>query len=931
MKKILRYTILIWTAFAISSCVQPFDEIDSNRYAGQYGIDLSVVCTSPGTKAVTGPTDKPGETQYNENVVYYVDWFLFKSADDTGEALAHDRKSFGNGPFNSDNPDAVFEVLKNFNMDSYVSDSQTSFYIYTVANMPDYAHADMPKTLAGLKSLDLVAAFNNSTFKAQDNFVMRGGAAFQFDANNQKVQVTAKLSRVAAKISISMDVKPAIDQTTTLASGEVVYDNVTWYPLLDQVQVYLSFANQKSDLEGTPIVYDQDKFFTYYRSNFEPAFSYTGNSGSPSETVPSVQPSWGSDTWKWNITGSPFYSYPMKWTEDSPQAPFLKVILKWAAYKEEAPKEDPYYINTEDGLKFVRAKREKNSNNLLVTGQEYYYKIPIPVPDENQDENGYLLLQDNEWYHLIFDVAMLGSTTDELPVVLAGKYFVTDWSTPGDLMAGGDLKQGSYLSLYNDTYSIYAGNEIEIPVLSSHDISVEVTSATYIDFSSGSEVTKSIANTMYSTTTDGRKSFSLTHRLNDDIESVDLNCSVITFKVKVTNGAGLSEDLTIIQYPSIYITSERSNGYVFINANSNREKTLDFWLIADDGTNSQSVQETYTPTLTDNIRNSFSDGLLSIRFDSYYYQTSQRPARYARYMQSPTDNGPGTITIEAPKGCSITRVDIGYYSQGWYTYDDNDVTYSPSGTSSTKTRWNGNASRVVVSMDVGGNYSNLVNSISVRYTHLPNQQVMGSIRRYDYGMSGSGSLSNPNIYTISVSDLSQTSFYIADPREGSSVTFPTLRQGGSGSQLADYNPLSTSSNSAIAPKLKIASAYGASLSATMSFANAVKRCASYQESGYPAGRWRVPTDAEIRFMAYLSKNKKIPSLFNGVYWGSSGSSGTRLHVEVESDESTGEITDINVTEEYNQTDASVRCVYDAWYWGDEPVNNYMTSWSGWQN
>ncbi len=930
MKKILRYTILIWTAFAISSCVQPFDETDVNRFVGQYGIDLSVVCTSPGTKAVTGPTDKPGETQYNENKVYYVDWFLFESSTDTGEALDHGRKSIDNGPFDSDDPDAAFAVLKNYNMDSYVLAGQTSFYIYTVANMPDYAHADMPKTLAGLKSLDLVAAFNNSSFEEQDNFVMRGGETFEFDADHQKVEVTAKLSRVAAKISINMDVTPAIDQTTTLSDGEVVYDNVTWYPLLDQVQVYLSFANQETVLEGTPIVYDQDKFFTYYRTNFKPAFSYTGYTGTDPldpDDIDDITPTWSNPDWKWNVTGSPFYSYPMKWTEDSPQAPFLKVILKWASFKEDAPKESPYYVTTEDGLKFVRAKREKKSDNLIVAGQEYYYKIPIPVREENQDDDGYLLLQDNEWYHLSFNVAMLGSTTDELPVELAGKYFVTDWNTPGNLTAGGDLKQGSYLSLYNDTYYIYAGDDIEIPVLSSHNISVAVTSATYTDFSSGTEVIKDIAESQYSTTTNGRESFVLTHILNNDIESPNLDCSVITFKVTVTNDAGLSENLTIKQFPPIYITSELSNGYVYINANSNREKTSNFWLIADDGTNSESVETTYSPTLNNNTRNYFSDGLISITFDSYYSQYSTWPARYVRYMQSPSDDGPGTITIEAPSGCSITRVDIGYYNNN----NRYDVTYSPNGTSSSKTRWEGNASSVLVTMAANNQGANLVSSISVRYRHLTNQQTMGSIRRYDYGMSGSGALSNPNIYTISVSDLSQTDFYIADPRAGSLVSYSTLREGGSGSQLTNYNPLSTSSGSAVAPKIKIASAYGASLSATMSFDNAVKRCASYQESGYPAGRWRVPTDAEIRFMVYLSKNKKIPSFFNGVYWGSSGSRGTRLHVTVETDETSGEITDITVTEETNQTEASVRCVYDAWYWGDEPVNNYMTSWSGWQN
>ena len=126
----------------------------------------------------------------------------------------------------------------------------------------------------------------------------------------------------------------------------------------------------------------------------------------------------------------------------------------------------------------------------------------------------------------------------------------------------------------------------------------------------------------------------------------------------------------------------------------------------------------------------------------------------------------------------------------------------------------------------------------------------------------------------------------------------------------------------------------------MTFESAQKRCASYQENGYPAGRWRIPTDAEIKFMVQLSKNKKLPSLFSGWYWGTSGIDGKYLSVEVETD-SQGSITNISVTEE-NGYIASVRCVYDSWYWGERPVSqnewaqagysvSWLTSWSGWQN
>jgi hypothetical protein len=88
---------------------------------------------------------------------------------------------------------------------------------------------------------------------------------------------------------------------------------------------------------------------------------------------------------------------------------------------------------------------------------------------------------------------------------------------------------------------------------------------------------------------------------------------------------------------------------------------------------------------------------------------------------------------------------------------------------------------------------------------------------------------------------------------------------------------------------------------------AEKRCATYQEAGYPAGRWRLPTMAELAFLIELQGKKVINTMIstnaNG-YWTSSGKS-----VNLSSGAAnykTGSST------------CFVRCVYDTWYWGNEP-------------
>lgn len=109
----------------------------------------------------------------------------------------------------------------------------------------------------------------------------------------------------------------------------------------------------------------------------------------------------------------------------------------------------------------------------------------------------------------------------------------------------------------------------------------------------------------------------------------------------------------------------------------------------------------------------------------------------------------------------------------------------------------------------------------------------------------------------------------------------------------------------------------------VSRAEARRRCASYQEAGRPAGRWRVPTIAEIRYLVQLSTDGKIPHLFGHQslpdmyvpYWSSTGLIGVRFS---DSDIST------TIQEKDLETSPAVRCIYDEWYWtqidgGDLPT------------
>lgn len=199
-----------------------------------------------------------------------------------------------------------------------------------------------------------------------------------------------------------------------------------------------------------------------------------------------------------------------------------------------------------------------------------------------------------------------------------------------------------------------------------------------------------------------------------------------------------------------------------------------------------------------------------------------------------------------------------------------------------------------------------------------------------HGLTGGNT--NPNMYIINLTQLNATDGYtIADPRSlvinnGLSVDnngrlgdsevinawtdFANVvpMEGGDGRQLAHYYPTDESVKKAyyIAPQIRIASSYG--VTNPISRTNARRRCASYQEQGYPAGRWRIPTKGEMEYIVKLSSSGKIPVLFsqNETYWSAQG--------PMTVPNGAGNLTE--VTPASNST-YPVRCVYDEWYWKNE--------------
>ena len=185
---------------------------------------------------------------------------------------------------------------------------------------------------------------------------------------------------------------------------------------------------------------------------------------------------------------------------------------------------------------------------------------------------------------------------------------------------------------------------------------------------------------------------------------------------------------------------------------------------------------------------------------------------------------------------------------------------------------------------------------------------------------GTGYNANPNMYIVTITsfDENQTNFIIADPRETeinnlttSGWTTAPAKYGSTQRTLSYYYPTRTDNMNFIAPKLRITSAYGRLSGGDVSDGGEKLRCAAYQEYGYPAGRWRVPTAAELQYIGKLCADGVIPPLFNNgaAYYSATG----------------GYLFQNGSFTYYGETAHSVRCVYDEWYWTDK-CDEYTFTW-----
>ena len=228
-------------------------------------------------------------------------------------------------------------------------------------------------------------------------------------------------------------------------------------------------------------------------------------------------------------------------------------------------------------------------------------------------------------------------------------------------------------------------------------------------------------------------------------------------------------------------------------------------------------------------------------------------------------------------------------------------------------------------------YRATVHSVFVNRYNQHGSEIVYNNNRYNLGQAN-GEGNGDYMYSVSVSGFKSSdtftmmgapyNYIIGDPRsrahdedlndDSFNMDNSWRRdQEGNGRILTYYYPTMKDGDifRVISPKFRVASFHGGYSSACTP-EGAAMRCASYQEEGLPAGRWRLPTTAEIMFVISLQQKDLIQDIFYGANYYYSSTHQVRNNG--------GTVPDVQLTPTANNTKGSVRCIYDEWFWGTQP-------------
>ena len=753
------YIALAILCFAVVSCT---NEVPVPEESEDY-IVLNVF-NSPMTMA-EGDPDTDYERQLNR-----LDCFFYVK-DKTNEPCVYYHKAEVNDLGSATIPFYVNDlVLKEIFPSGSLCD------VFVIANLPGNPTFEAKGENTTMQALgELVLDMAEGEYDVVGKpFVMTGSSKVQ-KGKNSSATANISLQRVASKVTMTVKVPKSIE----VGNGD---DKVTMLPVC------------KDDKGNVPLK-------TSFRYGTKKSYLSEAYPDDPANYIITDKISYTllkeTDEHYVFICDVPFYTYSRSWDKGSDNAAYVTFEMPWGVDEDKDGKVDSY--------------------------KTYYYQILVNGMDR--------CFAPNTCYDMVVTVGVLGSSVEALPTELEElSYYVLDWTNEttngeygsGDRNENVEIEKYNYLEVPQTYIEMDNVSEVAIRYNASHKIGVKFDSvfdklgednngrlveglsdrtkktAFYIENGSGKPVATDLPNISVSNFTDNNKGWlTFKYELGDDVYSSAYVFITIWLDVD-GNGVHdsdetLTEDVTIVIYPAIYIVGDRSSDRsIFVNGNYGQATgNNDYLKIAG--------QQVGKAVGIDDSKYMHVISISAFNEDNYMFAYNNNKNKDTQYII-------GDPRVRSPYKLGVP--------------DQNTTTAQKDATG-----W-------------------------IRAT-----DVTGTVRNLQY-----------------------------------------------------YYPTSTEANAyqVIAPKFRISSKLGGySHSSPL---GAAYRCASYQEDGFPAGRWRLPTTAEVLYIVELQRLGKIQQLFynNTTYL----SATDRI--------ATDNNNNYTLTPGYpNSGTASVRCVYDEWYWGSE--------------
>jgi len=514
-----------------------------------------------------------------------------------------------------------------------------------------------------------------------------------------------------------------------------------------------------------------------------------------------------------------------------------------------------YGIATEPYLKLIipwTTTTVLQNGSTSTRTKYYYYKIPFSVNT----------LESNNWYRIYIDVQILGGE-EPVPPVASVNYCISDWEGDVDMTTAhqetvvtvipATVVAARYLSVPTTEYILYNTDEVTIPITSSHAVEV-------VGFKVDNDnayLDEHMVDANYVGTNP--------RIYNPFTSELDASGNIVIVKPNYAQDPATPSTSTIL------FGNAASGTYGWSVTSPGKDRVVVRHTLNRDLSSSDYDVAPYTVKMR--IRHADSER------DNYYTDViiEQRP---------PIIIKPDANSMKNDYGCAFVNSAQGTGSRATWTNTSSDTYYIGSAPAGISGASNKNTNMYIIETSV-----------------LPKE---GNLSDYVLGDPRAANVFNLN--------GAKTSFTENSTEASWSVT--AKQWSGNDRKLLYYYPVGrdASYNTFIAPRIRIASSFGATQ--PMTYFDAFRRCASYQEDGYPAGRWRVPTKAEIEYIARLNSDGKIPLLLGSdsgstPYWCNSG------YMTVEKGKTPSYTQSTTNTNRYGQTVSTyVRCVYDDWYWGE---------------